>query len=158
MGGGAAGAEPAHARGACAATATVAARRHRTRGTGRRAWSWVNLAPVKPRIMYIECKSEGISGPARIGRVSFSKTGRTLCYGGRKYQTLRGQGFKANYFDTERGHEYWISGCKKRGGDRLYPGLIEIDDDVREEYWLDIRQMPQCRDQKVIKCSGKYGV
>ena len=113
---------------------------------------------MQPRIMYIECKSGGISGAARIGRVAFSKTGRTLCYGGRKYQTLRGQGFKANYFDVETGDEYWISGCKKRGGDRLYPGLIEIDDDVREEYWSTIREKPQFKGQRVIKCSGKYGV
>jgi hypothetical protein len=106
--------------------------------------------------MYIECKSEGISGPARIGRVTFSKTGQTLYYGGRRYRTLRGQGFKANYFEVESGDEYWISGCKKRGGDRLYPGLIEIDDDVREEYWTAIREQPQCKDQKVIRCNGKY--
>src|SRR5918992_5170 len=111
---------------------------------------------MPPRIMYIECKSEGISGPARIGRVTFSKTGQTLYYGGRRYRTLRGQGFKANYFEVESGDEYWISGCKKRGGDRLYPGLIEIDDDVREEYWTEIRGKPACKDQKVIRCSGKY--
>lgn len=62
---------------------------------------------MQPRIMYIECKSDGLSGPARIGRVSFSKTGKTLYYGGRKFETLRGQGFKANYFDVESGEEYW---------------------------------------------------
>lgn len=28
--------------------------------------------------MYIEDKSTGLTGPARIGRVSFSKTGQTL--------------------------------------------------------------------------------
>ena len=33
---------------------------------------------MKSRIMYIECKSDGLTGPARIGRVTFSKTGRTL--------------------------------------------------------------------------------
>lgn len=112
---------------------------------------------MQPRIMYIECKSDGLGGPARIGRVSLSKMGKTLYYGGRKFETLRGQGFKANYFDLESGEEYWISGCKKRGGDRLYPGLIEIDDDAREEYWSAIRGMPECKDQKVIRCNGKYG-
>ncbi|MEA2707697.1 MAG: hypothetical protein QOF78_298 [Phycisphaerales bacterium] len=99
---------------------------------------------MQSRIMYIECKSDGLSGPARIGRVTFSKTGKTLYYGGRKFQSLRGQGFKANYFDVDTGEAYWISGCKKRGGDRLYGGVTEIDDDVREEYWSTIRAMPKC--------------
>ena len=112
---------------------------------------------LKPRIMYIECKSDGLSGHARIGRVSFSKSGKTIYYGGREFGKLSGGGFKSNYFDVETREEYWISGCKKRGGDRLYPGLIEIDDDVREEYWVDIRAMPQCKEQKVIRCDSKYG-
>ena len=112
---------------------------------------------MKPRIMYVECKGDGLSGPARIGRVTFSQTGKTLYYRGRKLQTLAGSGFKANYFDVETGEEYWVSGCKRRGGDRLYPGLIEIDDDVREEYWADIRRLPACKDQAAIRCGGKYG-
>src|SRR4051812_11425863 len=112
---------------------------------------------MRPHIMYIECKSDGLSGRARIGRVSFSKTGKTLYYGGREFESLRERGFKANYFDVDSGEEYWISGCKKRGGDRLYAGLIEIDDDVREEYWSEIRGQPECKDQKVIRCRGKHG-
>ena len=107
--------------------------------------------------MYIECKSGGLSGPARIGRVSFSQTGKTLYYAGRTFETLAGRGFKANYFNVQSGEPYWISGCKKRGGDRLYPGLIEIDDEVREEYWSAIRGMPEHKDQRVIRCNGKYG-
>ena len=93
--------------------------------------------------MYIEDKSGGIIGPARIGRVTFSKTGRTIHYKGRSFQSLKGQGFKANYFDIESGTEFWISGCKKRGGDRLYGTGIKIDDDVREEYWTNIRGLPE---------------
>jgi len=57
-----------------------------------------------------------------------------LYYQGRRFHTLSGSEFKANYFDCENGEHYWISGCKKRGGDRLYAGTIEIDNDVREEY------------------------
>lgn len=56
-----------------------------------------------------------------------------------------------------RGARYWISGCKKRGGDRLYPGVIHIDEDVREEYWVKIRNMPDNKHESVIKCRGKYG-
>ena len=46
-----------------------------------------------------------LSGPARIGRVAFSKTGRTLYYGDRSFQSLNGQGFKANYLDVDSGEE-----------------------------------------------------
>ena len=106
--------------------------------------------------MYIESKPDGVSGPARIGRVTFSKSNRSVYYQGRRYQVLKG-GFKTNYFDTETHEAVWISGCKKKGGDRLYPGLIEIDEDVREEYWTEIRKMPEDKKRKKIRCPGKYG-
>jgi hypothetical protein len=111
---------------------------------------------MKSRIMYIENKANAISGPARIGRVIFSQTGKMLYYGGRKFQSLGGKGFKANYSDVETREEYWISGCKKSGVDRLYGGTIEIDEDVREEYWTTIRGMPERRDQKFVKGGAKY--
>ena len=95
--------------------------------------------------MYIESKATGLTGEARIGRVSFSKTGRTLYYRGRAFQSLRGAGFKANYYDIATGEEYWISGPRKDGSDRLYgePVPVEIDEDVRQEYWTQIRSEPQ---------------
>jgi hypothetical protein len=43
---------------------------------------------------------------------------------------------------VETGDKYWISGPRKDGQDRLYPQstrLIEIDEDVRAEYWKTIR-------------------
>lgn len=94
--------------------------------------------------MYIESKAEGLTGPARIGRVTFSKTGRTIYYKGEAFQSLKGAGFKANYFKVDTGEEYWISGPKKDGSDRLYGERIpvEIDDDIREEYWTNIRRDP----------------
>ena len=67
------------------------------------------------RIMYIENKSESISGSARIGRVTFSKSGSSIYYKGERYESLKGYGFKSNYFHIETGDEYWISGCKKNG-------------------------------------------
>ncbi|MCU1461931.1 MAG: 1-deoxy-D-xylulose-5-phosphate synthase [Acidimicrobiales bacterium] len=87
---------------------------------------------MKPRIMYVECKAEGLSGPARIGRVTFSKTGRSIYYGGKTFRSLKG-GCKANYYDVETGDEYWISGPKKDGTDRLYGErvAVDVDDDVR---------------------------
>jgi len=95
------------------------------------------------RIMYIECKSDDLTGTARIGRVKFSKTGRTLYCRGQRFQSLKGAGFKSNYYDLDSGEGYWISGPKRLGGDAMYGNSpIEIDEDVREEYWRDIRRQP----------------
>ena len=94
--------------------------------------------------MYIERKAESLNGPARIGRVTFSKTGRTVEYRGQKFQKS-GRGYKWNHFDVETGDQYWISGPRKDGQDRLYPQshrTVEIDEDVSEEYWTEIRGMP----------------
>lgn len=110
----------------------------------------------RTRIMYIEYKGDGIVGPARIGRVTFSKTGRSLYYQGRRFATLAGSGFKANYFDTETGEHYWISGCRKDGRDALYSTTVEIDKDVREEYWGKIRNRANSREIKALPPLGKY--
>ena len=106
--------------------------------------------------MYIECKGNGIVGPARIGLVTFSKTGQSLYYGGRSFSTLNGYGFKANYVNDDTGEQYWISGCKKDGTDALYSTTVEIDEDVREEYWLKIRNKPESKGVKSFRCAGKY--
>ena len=110
----------------------------------------------KTRIMYIEDKSEGLVGPARIGRVTFSKSGKSIYYKGRLFHSLKGRGFKANYYEAETGAEFWISGCKKDGRDQLYGGTTEIDDDVREEYWLTIRKQPRLAEHRSIRDAGKY--
>jgi hypothetical protein len=101
---------------------------------------------MKSRIMYIENKSGGLAGgEARIGRVTFSKTGATLYYRGRSFRSLKGGGYKANHVDIETGEPFWISGPKRNGGDRLYGerAAIGIDEDVREEYWREIRRQPE---------------
>jgi hypothetical protein len=98
------------------------------------------MSAKKSRIMYIEDKSDGLNGPARIGRVTLSKSGQSLHYGSRTFQ--RFQGYKANYVDVETGDRFWISGPRKDGRDRLYEDStkpIEIDEDVADEYWRDIR-------------------
>jgi hypothetical protein len=94
--------------------------------------------------MYIEDKSDGLVGPCRIGRVAFSKTGSTLRYRGRSFQSLKGQGFKANYIDIETGQHFWISGPRKDGADGLYGRITQpedVDADVAEEYWLKVREL-----------------
>ncbi len=90
----------------------------------------------RSKIMYVEDKSEGLEGDARIGRVYFSKSGKTLYYRGQKFQSLKGSGYKANYFDVESGNHYWISGPRKDQNDRLYGGNIgvKIDSDVKNDY------------------------
>ena len=99
---------------------------------------------MKSRIMYIESKARGLTGPARIGRVAFSKSGATIYYRGKAFQSLRGSGFKSNYFDVETGEPYWISGPHRDGQDSLYATHLKptVDDDAVEEYWLKIRERP----------------
>ena len=106
---------------------------------------------METRIMYIECKGEGLTGEANIGRVTFTITKRGLHYNGKTFQKM-GSGFKANYYETETGEEYWISGYKKDGSDRLYGERlpIYIDEDVRIEYWTEIRNLPAMVYTKVI--------
>lgn len=96
----------------------------------------------KTRIMYIECKAGNLTGPARIGRVTYSKTGATLHYRGQEFRSLKGAGFKANYYDVNTGDEYWISGPRRDGRDALYVTNVatEIDADVSDEYWAKIRK------------------
>jgi hypothetical protein len=90
--------------------------------------------------MYIEDKSAGLNGPARIGRVSFSKSGRSYEYGGRRFLKC-GSGYKYNCIEEETGAHFWISGPRKDGDDRLYISRmpIEIDPDVHDEYWRKVR-------------------
>ena len=102
--------------------------------------------------MYVESKAESLSGPARIGRVSFSKTGCTLYYRGKAFRSLTGGGFKANYYDVETGEGYWISGPRRDGQDRLYVSNlpVDIDEDAREEYWTEIRKRPTLKSRRRV--------
>jgi len=89
------------------------------------------------RIMYIEVKSGyADNGPAWIGRVSFSKSGQTVCYRGKTLRSLRGRGISANFYDIKTGEQYWVSGVKRDGSDRHWAGSgpVHIDEDVRAEY------------------------
>ena len=78
------------------------------------------------RLRYIELKS-GYSdnGPAWIGHVTPSKTGRTLYFNGRALMKLKGQRrgeSGGNYVDMETGESFWVSGVKKKGEDRHWAG------------------------------------
>jgi len=99
---------------------------------------------MRRRIMYIERKGDSLTGPARIGWVTFSKTGKTLYYRGATFQGLKGRGFKSNYFDASTGEEYWISGPRRDGRDQLYSqtAAVPIDLDAQHDYWALIRGRP----------------
>lgn len=89
------------------------------------------------RLMYIENKDGKIDGvDAKIGWVTFSKSGLTVYYHGRKLQRINGGGISGNHFDSETGEEYWISGLKKRGSNSHWAEStnIIVDEDAMEEY------------------------
>ena len=102
--------------------------------------------------MYIENKSRGVQGEGRIGRVTFSRSGRSVYYRSLRLESLGGRGFKANYFDVETRDEYWVSGPRRDGCDRLYGGVVEIDEDVRDEYWTQIREVAHNRHLGSYRC------
>ena len=94
------------------------------------------------RIMYIEPKGGGLDGPGRIGWVEFSRSKRSYRYADRLL--LRCAGYKYNCVDAETGEKYWVSGPKRDGTDKLYGGVVEIDDDARVKYWISVRGKPEC--------------
>jgi hypothetical protein len=91
--------------------------RHFSVGYGMASWML-----VKSRIMYVELKSgHRDDGPAWIGRVTFSKTGRTVYYRGKSLRRASGPSV-ANHIDMETGEEYWVSGVKRNREDRHWAG------------------------------------
>jgi len=111
----------------------------------------------KYEIMYIESKEGCIASlAAHIGKVSLSKTGKTIRYRGQEFQSLKGHGYKANYFNVESGEWYWISGCRKDGNDGLYRTTVHVDSDIRQKYWCEIRQRPERQEQDKFVSVGKH--
>jgi len=111
---------------------------------------------MQTAIMYIECKEHGLSNPGRICRVRFSQSGRTIYCRGLKLKSLKGQGYKANYYNEDTGIYYWVSKPKKDGCDSLYPEKISVEADVRVEYWTEIRNQPENCEQSWYRSPGKH--
>ena len=90
------------------------------------------------RIMYVEQCADGANhrGPAWIGRVTFSKSGRSLYYRGMHLARIPGKGVVGNYRDVHTGVEYWVSAPKRDGSDRHWAGggPVHVDLDIRREY------------------------
>lgn len=128
-------------------------------------------------LRYIELKSgHSDNGPAWIGYVSTSKTGRTVFFDGRGLMKLKGQRrgeSGGNYVDMETGESFWVSGVKKNGEDRHRAGsgkvLVEaaavseylqtIDaqslDTAKCEVTNSIRQTDIVRLSKLANTAGK---
>ena len=86
-------------------------------------------------IRYIELKTGyNDNGPAWIGNVKESKSGKTIYFNDHAFQKYHGA--FSNYIDIETGDEYWISRVKKNGEDRHWAGSgkITIDRKVIDEY------------------------
>ena len=86
-------------------------------------------------IKYIELKTGYCDdGPAWIGNVKESKTGKTIYFNNHAFQKY--QGIQGNYYDVETGEEYWISGVKRNGQDRhrAGSGKVMIDRKCVDEY------------------------
>jgi hypothetical protein len=76
-------------------------------------------------LRYVELKTGfNDNGPAWIGFVKMSRSGRTIYFNGRAFK--RSARTSGNYRDVETGDEYWISGVKKRGEDRHWAGSGKI--------------------------------
>ncbi|MCA6362648.1 MAG: hypothetical protein IM638_06390 [Bacteroidetes bacterium] len=101
------------------------------------------------KLIYVENKSRGLSGKAWIGRGFFTRSRQTVYFNGKVFQ--RTQGYKYNHFDVETGEEYWISGVKKDGTDRLYNERVPItmDESVVSEY-LDFTGLSELPKNKFV--------
>jgi hypothetical protein len=88
---------------------------------------------MKSEMKYIELKTGyADNGPAWIGNVEFSKSGKTMYFNG---HALKGNGHGA-CSDLETHEIYWVSGIKKSGRDRHWAGRgkIMIDRTIVDEY------------------------
>ena len=87
-------------------------------------------------LKYIELKTGyNDNGPAWIGRVKVSKSGRTLYFNGRALK--KGvRGVSGNYTDARTREVFWVSGVKKDGSDRHWAGSgkVLIEAGAVEEY------------------------
>ena len=92
---------------------------------------------MRTEIKYLELKSGFFgNGPAWIGLVSFSKSGKTIYFDGKAFQRMGSARIQGNFMDIESGNEYWISGVKKDLSDRhkFGGGKILVEKRILSEY------------------------
>jgi hypothetical protein len=95
--------------------------------------------------MYVELRTgfeDDAEGPAWIGRVRFSKTGRTIFYRGRELQRKASDDSSGMHTDIATHEVFWVSGVKARRGARPWVDRtdVAIDDDARDEFERLIRR------------------
>src|SRR5438105_14235879 len=110
----------------------------------------------RSEIMWIERKTDGLVGPARIGRVTYSKSGRSLSYGEQRFESLKRKGFKANYLDLATGDQYWISGLPQGWEGR--PLLHDRRDRRRRQAGVLDENSQPAREQSHFKAQGQRQV
>ena len=83
------------------------------------------MAGQNTELKYIGLKSGyHDDGPAWIGKVMVSKSGRMIYFNNHGFR--KHKGISGNYCDVETGEEYWISSVKKNGQDRHWAGKGKI--------------------------------
>jgi hypothetical protein len=90
-------------------------------------------------LKYVErCTGSNHNGPAWIGFVEESRTGRMTYFNGRAFQKYAPRDIGC-HFDVETGERYWISGIKRRGSNRHWAGSgrIEIEEPAVQAF-LDL--------------------
>ncbi len=88
---------------------------------------------MKPELKYIELKTGyADNGPAWIGYVEYSKSGKTVYFNDKAF----GGNGHGGCSDIESGEIYWITGVKKDGNNRhqFGNGIIQIEESAIEEY------------------------
>lgn len=94
------------------------------------------------RLMYMEARSQAGSGRGRIGWVERSSSCRVYRYAGKILRISASAPY--NCFDAGTGELYLVAEPKPNGRDKLHGGFVDIDENARREYWLGIRNMPEC--------------
>jgi hypothetical protein len=114
---------------------------------------------MRRRLMYIEPKGrpDGTGHP-RVRRVTQVKLGQMIYDADKAFVPQRNRGSGANYTDTQSGEPYWIAPCRKDGRDSLVPIDVQIDEEAREEYWQNVRGLPESAQEATYHSPGRGAV
>jgi len=83
--------------------------------------------------MYIEYKGEGIVGPAKIGRVTYSKTGSSIHYGNRRLRRCAVTVSRPTSSTLKLANTIGFLAARKMGATHSILRGLKSDDDVRAE-------------------------
>jgi len=110
---------------------------------------------MRSRVMYIE-KFGGLgSRGGRIGRVYFSQTEELSAIEAAHFNLSRARATRPTTSTRRLGPSTGFPAQERRRRSTL-PGIVEIDDDVNEEYWLNVRNLPALVGTVSYKSLGKY--